>query len=185
MEYNHLRNSLNAGRVRRFHTAVEIPPQSVAEHSFGVALIVEYLHGLARPENLDRHAFAGRLMRHAIKHDLSEYFTADMPSPVRKEFDCEEFNDMADHYAREKLDYDPPEEGSVVADWIKAADKLEALRYFCQLVKEGNTVAKTYVVAQHEHILKERLGADAETLANEFVRECHGGDSGHVRVPNL
>ena len=170
MEYDHLRNSLNAGRVRRFHTAVEIPPQSVAEHSFGVALIVEYLHSKSvKPSGSD---FSGRLMRHALKHDLSEYFTADIPSPVRKKFDDDEFNDMADEFAETKLGYIPPEKGSLVYDYVRMADKLEALRYFCQLWGEGNRVAQHYARLQLRSINEMGVGSPAQELAESFVAEA-------------
>lgn len=67
--------TLDSGKVVRYHSAVDIPnKQTVAEHSWGVAVIVSYLagKGLTLP-----------LLLEAIGHDCGEIHMGDAPAPVK------------------------------------------------------------------------------------------------------
>lgn len=64
----------DAGIVQRFHTARVLRHESVAEHSFNVAQLVMALTcGQASRD----------LILAALMHDMGEYKTGDIPSPVK------------------------------------------------------------------------------------------------------
>ena len=61
------------GKVKRWHTVTTIQQQTVAEHSWGVAMICRKLW----PEDKV-------LMEAALCHDLGEGLTGDVPWPVKQ-----------------------------------------------------------------------------------------------------
>jgi 5'-deoxynucleotidase YfbR-like HD superfamily hydrolase len=70
----------DAGRVQRFHTTPDYsgtPRQSLAEHSWGVALLcIEICRR-------DGKKCSAELLRAALTHDLAEYWTMDCPAHVK------------------------------------------------------------------------------------------------------
>lgn len=67
-----------ARAVRRYHTEGMHEHQRLDAHSWGVAMLVDYLAGDMGVE--DRLA----LMRAALVHDLGEYRTGDIPAPAKR-----------------------------------------------------------------------------------------------------
>lgn len=70
-----LRYLYSAGGTRRYHNRPKLN-QNVAEHSFGVALIISTLH--PNP--------SANLLTAAIRHDLSEKKFGDFLRPAKEEF---------------------------------------------------------------------------------------------------
>lgn len=70
-----LRNTLEAGRVIRYHAATSVQPQTVGLHAYGVATLALYLTG--------GKASAGLLVE-SLLHDSGEYFTGDIPYTFKK-----------------------------------------------------------------------------------------------------
>lgn len=69
-------NTLEAGRVLRYHSAPTVQPQTDGLHSFGVAVLALYVtNGEA----------SGALLRECIMHDTPELFTGDAPFPVKRD----------------------------------------------------------------------------------------------------
>lgn len=66
---------LRAKAVQRFHTVPLSAPQSIAAHSFGVAM---YGTMITRGE------CSAEFMKSALLHDLGEYATGDMPGPYKR-----------------------------------------------------------------------------------------------------
>lgn len=64
----------NAARVRRFHVQPMIGEQTVADHSWGVAMIVG---------QIAEGYFNARLLTAALVHDLAENATGDTPAPAK------------------------------------------------------------------------------------------------------
>lgn len=62
----------DAGAVKRFHTVRTIGNQTVAEHSFNVAMI---LLKITQP--------SAELLKAALYHDLPEIFTGDIPATTK------------------------------------------------------------------------------------------------------
>lgn len=71
---------LNSGDVVRFHNHAGIDKQRNSEHQWGVALIVEHIYPNA----------SKALILAALTHDCAEYYTGDVPFPVKK--DCPELS---------------------------------------------------------------------------------------------
>lgn len=63
------------GWVKRFHTMFTLRQQNVAEHSFGVAWICEFLTDGKASKNL---------IMAALAHDLAEQIVGDIPAPAKR-----------------------------------------------------------------------------------------------------
>ena len=70
---NDLFNMIRGGAIKRYHTLETIGEQSVASHSWGVAMILQYLEPNVSKEAILR----------ALTHDVAELFTGDIPAPVK------------------------------------------------------------------------------------------------------
>ncbi len=64
---------LEGGEVKRYHTMLIVGEQSVASHSWGVALILNWLKPDVSKEALLK----------ALTHDVAERRTGDMPAPTK------------------------------------------------------------------------------------------------------
>ena len=122
-----MQNKRQSGNVTRWHTIPTIKSQTVAEHSWGVAMICRQLW----PDNYT-------LIEAALCHDLGEGFTGDVPWPAKmsnerfkleleemellylKRLDCNVWLNTVD---REKL---------------KIADMLEVLYFALEEINMGN-----------------------------------------------
>lgn len=62
------------GNTKRYHTAKTIAEDTVGHHSYNVACIIMYLWPDA----------SARLLRAALKHDMAEHKTGDMPAPMKR-----------------------------------------------------------------------------------------------------
>lgn len=81
MTLDQLKLAMNLHNIRRFQTHRLQVPKSVAEHSFRVAAIYDFLGGT-------------ELMA-ALCHDIEEAITGDVPSPVKKDLTgLEKYEDM-------------------------------------------------------------------------------------------
>lgn len=68
----------NAGETRRFHGWPVLRQQSVAEHSFHVAMLVQMIYGQEEP------GIRSALLMAALTDDLAEWITGDPPSPFTR-----------------------------------------------------------------------------------------------------
>lgn len=122
-----------AARVRRYHTVPQVGEQTVADHSWGVAMILLRLMPAPGP--------TVGLLRAALQHDLTEAVTGDVPATAKWA------------YPQLKLELDTIEADQEVRlgivsylsgeerDWLKAADLLE-LCFWCQYqYRLGNNYA--------------------------------------------
>ena len=64
----------DGGETQRFHTCTLLRPDTVGQHSFGVACVIMHLWPRA----------PGRMLRAALKHDMAEAYTGDLPSPAKR-----------------------------------------------------------------------------------------------------
>jgi putative hydrolase of HD superfamily len=112
--------------------------ESVAAHSFGVAVIAMLLADRARARGIDVNV--ERLLRMALLHDLTEARTGDLPSTIKRYFGksaikaadeaiakevFNELGDLSEYYLELFLDYE--HRVSVESRLVKAADKLDLL----------------------------------------------------------
>jgi putative hydrolase of HD superfamily len=136
-------------------------PESIAEHTFGVAMLA-LLVGDTLP-GIDR----GRLLTIALLHDMAEALVGDLPATARRLFGAET-KYAAERGAMEELLADLPQAaeylalwdeyvcgGSVEARLVKALDRLEMLSQALAYERAGSR-------ALHE------FWHDAEDWSDEF-----------------
>lgn len=123
----------DAGAVDRYHAA-RIPGQTVADHSWGVAMVL-----------LAIGADSPALLRAALTHDIPELLVGDMPAPTKRDAPPE-FRKMFSALEREaamRLGVHLHIEG--IAPWeeplLKFADIMELCLYAHESVRAGNTYA--------------------------------------------
>jgi putative hydrolase of HD superfamily len=122
--------------------------ESVAAHSFGVAVIAMLLADRARARGVEVNV--ERLLRMALLHDMTETRTGDLPSTIKHYFDkasikaadeaiakviFSELGDLSESYL--ELWYDYEHRASVESRLVKAADKLDLLMQSREYEKGG------------------------------------------------
>lgn len=144
--------------VTRYHTTPTIGAgQNLADHSWGVALIISrYFTG--------SHAQKIVLLEAALEHDLAEAIVGDMPKYAR----TEEHRRIEDRVA---LDYDLKHMGLPcdLENWLKWADLIEAGLYGRHQVKLGNQFFAVVVTNVVNHITDrgEKCPPELKKLAKE------------------
>lgn len=127
-----IKTILNSGNVVRFHNHAGIDKQKNSEHEWGTALIVQHIFPECSKE----------LLLAALTHDAHEYFTGDIPFPVKQS--CPELKSMlasleSKWEAENGIDKNLTSEEKVC---LKIADVLEGMWYCLVQVRQGNINAK-------------------------------------------
>lgn len=122
--------------------------ESVAAHSFGVAVIAMLLADRARARGLEVNV--ERLLRMALLHDMTESRTGDLPSTIKQYFEktaikaaderiaremLAELGDLSESYLELWFDYE--HRASIESRLVKAADKLDLLLQSREYEKGG------------------------------------------------
>lgn len=76
-----IQNQLRAQYVARWHTVSTTHRQTLAEHSFNVAIITR---ALLERQNKYNEEFINKATAIALTHDLGEVITGDIPTPTKK-----------------------------------------------------------------------------------------------------
>lgn len=178
---NHLKKQLKlamrGGRVRRYHTVDTIAPQSVAEHSYGVAWLVYLLSGETP---------SVALLMAALSHDIAECVTGDIPAPAKRSLGIGRQFDEYEERVRDAAGV-PSWTGALTAEELrilKFADTTELVLHCLHEISMGNRGMRkvlrrglsylretpieaprtpemermlAYVVRQSEKLLKEKI----------------------------
>tara|TARA_R110000796_G_scaffold252638_1_gene389679 strand:- start:6281 stop:6781 length:501 start_codon:yes stop_codon:yes gene_type:complete len=157
---------MDCGVVKRYHTLETIGEQSIASHSWGVAIILEYL----KPD------VSKDLIMKALTHDVTEAYTGDMPSPlkwahpeVKKVLDKveEKYEELlgVDQYsiisAEEKILY-------------KQADMFELLFFCMKQRRMGNTNMNKVFSKGVEFLASQKLNDRGSRLLGQLIK-LYGG----------
>lgn len=152
------------GAVRRFHTCRFMNMQTVAEHSYGVAVMCLAL--------TNREASA-RLLRAALQHDVEEQETGDLPFPakrqhgvLRQEIEKLERQFRVCHGLEELSDLST--EDRLVLSW---ADLLEMWFTCHEQVRMGNQFAQ----AVQDKAMDALCGLPDHPVGTEMLRMIRGG----------
>jgi 5'-deoxynucleotidase YfbR-like HD superfamily hydrolase len=147
---------LNSGDVVRFHNHSGIDKQKNSEHQWGVALVLEFIYPNCSKE----------LLKAALTHDAHEYFTGDIPFPIKQH--SQELKTLLaklenEWEIRNGVKYDLNWEEHAA---LKLADVLEGMHYCLSQVKIGNINAK-------------RPFRKWRAFLNEFIKEhsVNAGDN--------
>jgi 5'-deoxynucleotidase len=162
----------SAGRVKRYHIHHLNSPQSVADHTFGVAAIVSILWPYSSVE----------LLRAAIFHDIAEKFTGDMPGPVKREYpELKKLMDDAERVVMLRMGLIKYHEDSLSPEdrkKLKAADYMEALLFCIAEETSGNRHISYAITNCYNYICEIDL-PEATTVAEILMmhhRHFMGGE---------
>ncbi|MGD0511487.1 MAG: YfbR-like 5'-deoxynucleotidase, partial [Candidatus Micrarchaeaceae archaeon] len=120
---------VDGGATKRFHTVQTISQNTVAEHSFGTAMMVNLLmNGKASKD----------LLWAALIHDMAECETGDIPAPAKRLFGLRET--MGDHELciLTRVGFDMPELNAVEKYVLKVADCLDGALFCAREHHFGN-----------------------------------------------
>ena len=153
-------NVLDGGEVKRYHTMLTIGEQSVASHSCGVAVILNWL----KPD------ISKTAILKALAHDVAEKRTGDMPAPTKwnnpdlaKELSVVEKNIEAEL----GVDYDLTEEEH---EYFKQSDMFELLMYCVNQRSLGNTNVNVVFSNGVEKLVDMQLNAKGKALLAHLVQ---------------
>jgi len=165
-----------AGEVRRFHTTRVLHPQSVGEHSWGVAFILQWLCYPLLP--------SAAVLCAALCHDLPESETGDVPAPAKwRHAKLAEALDVAelDFVSTHGLEYDKLTLTTAEMRLLKFADMADLVAYCLIERRMGNTrlntTAKTGINKMLDLLIDPPpLPTRARLLYDTFIEEVrHNG----------
>jgi 5'-deoxynucleotidase YfbR-like HD superfamily hydrolase len=105
--------------------------QSVAEHSFNVAVISHYLITEIQDVAIS-YAMHSQIMLLALTHDLTELVTGDLPTPM-KQFVGKAIDEMEQSYFPKLIDF-KGQTSTLIQRIVKIADTIDAIQFakkFC------------------------------------------------------
>lgn len=129
MNYKQIRAVFQGGAVRRFHTLPTVGVDTVASHSFGVAMLAWMLC---------KGAPSRALVQKCLVHDIPEQTFGDIPSPAKKFLESEKLARAEDSLLEENGLHPGTltEEDERV---FKLADNLDGLRFCIEEYNKGNS----------------------------------------------
>tara|TARA_R100001369_G_scaffold1065_1_gene3637 strand:- start:2137 stop:2640 length:504 start_codon:yes stop_codon:yes gene_type:complete len=166
MNINNLFEVVRGGTIKRYHTLETIGEQSVGAHSWGVAMILQYLN----PE------ISKTAILRALTHDVAELYTGDIPAPVK--WDNPELttvlkNIEADYEKKLDINYT---ENLTPTEYLlfKQADMFELLFFCMRQRKMGNTNMNTVFSNGVEFLAKHDLNERGSNLLGKLIEEYGG-----------
>lgn len=159
---NKLAFIMAGGAVQRFHTRRSIHPQSVAEHSFGVAWLVWLLAG-GRPSTA--------LLMAALGHDLAEHVTGDLPAPAKRAMDLGATFDQYERIAMAEVGIHLSSLTDEEARVLKLADTLDLLLYCHRELSMGNSRMQEVLVRGISYVEEMRPLSPHEELIFHIAKE--------------
>lgn len=140
--------------TKRFHTVETIKTQNIAEHSFGVAWLCEWLtNGGASKE----------LIMAALEHDLAEQVTGDIPAPAKRQLGIRDLigkreETILRNNGLRYADGLNTQEISV----LKMADAIDGMVFCLREMQLGNTTMNVVFIRFRSYVmeLEEKLPCD-------------------------
>lgn len=126
---------LRACHVRRWHIVQTSREQTLAEHSFAVAVIAGSLAAAMRWRELLHDSGKLKLLQWSLAHDIIEVRTGDMPTPFKRELEAVGGKGIVEK-AEDRVDIETmgayrKVRGTDVETIVKLADQIEAI-FFLQ-----------------------------------------------------
>jgi 5'-deoxynucleotidase YfbR-like HD superfamily hydrolase len=153
-------NILSGGEVKRYHTMKTIGEQTVANHSWGVAVILNWL----KPD------ISKAALLKALSHDVAEKRTGDMPAPTKW------YNEDLALELR-KVEKDIEEELGVnyeldaeEHEYFKQSDLFELLLYCVNQRSLGNTNVNVVFSNGVEKLVDMNLNKKGKALLGYLVK---------------
>lgn len=151
----------DAGQVKRYHVKRTHRTQTVAEHTFGMLMLVR---------QVDPHA-SKSLYNAILHHDLPELFTGDVPAPIKRAHpDLGSLMDSIEEGLTplyQDIALIPEEQ--VLLKW---ADRMELVMWCLEEVRMGNTKLVDAVRRGLGWIIAGRVPECARQLTEEVVADA-------------
>lgn len=124
----------DAGGVKRYHVKRTHRTQTVAEHTFGMLMLVKQVLEKTVVSDFDK----SRIYEAVLHHDLPELFTGDIPAPIKRAHPQlgPLMNTIEEGLAPLYLD---AHLGPWDAALIKWADRMELVLWCLEEIRMGNT----------------------------------------------
>jgi 5'-deoxynucleotidase YfbR-like HD superfamily hydrolase len=151
---------LSGGEVKRYHTMKTIGEQTVANHSWGVAVILNWL----KPD------ISKVALLKALSHDVAEKRTGDMPAPTKwnnKDLACELRRVEKEIEEELGVDYDLDAEEQ---EYFKQSDLFELLLYCVNQRSLGNTNVNVVFSNGVEKLVDMNLNKRGKSLLGYLVK---------------
>ena len=122
--------------VPRWAVVPHVRPQSVAEHSFYVALYTDKLCKMLWWNDLN----TSMAVSYALRHDMYEVFSGDIPSPAKRILTSDDtVNAFNSHFVKSMpADYRNGIPTGEIHEVVKLADKLDEFFWLCTETSLGN-----------------------------------------------
>jgi len=151
-----LRQRLRSSHVKRWHIVETTKTQTVAEHSFNVALIAEEIAGLLKED-----VWIDDIIQYAIHHDVPEVGLGDLPTSLKHVFGREEL-DKVEELSKE-MDPESYTNYDTVKLIVKLADLMDSIIFLAQ-----------HGVGTHAKMVRGKIITEASRVIGEFM-EPHQG----------
>lgn len=130
-----IHEQLRACHVKRWHIVQTSREQTLAEHSFAVAVIAGSLAAAMRWSDLLHDSGKLKLLQWSLAHDIIEVRTGDMPTPFKRDLEAVGGKGIVDK-AEDRVDSETMSayrkiRGTEIESIVKLADQIEAI-FFLQ-----------------------------------------------------
>ena len=149
------------GETLRFHTCMVLRPDTVGQHSYGVACVMMHVLPTA----------GAHLLRACLKHDMAEAHTGDLPAPSKRALGIrEQFAAYEDDYLKAV-----GIEAETLTDWeqwlLKFCDSTDGLRVTIRERAMGNQMIEA-AHANFSSYVRELLKDVPVGVPNYVVVRC-------------
>lgn len=154
----------DAGAVKRYHVKRTHRTQTIAEHTFGMLMLVKQV-----APHIDKYM----LYEAILHHDLPELMTGDVPAPIKRVHpELGPLMDSIEHDLQPL--YNPVLEGLTQeeAALMKWADRMELVLWCLEEFRLGNTYMKPTVARGLGWILTSYMPACCRGLTDEVVADA-------------
>ncbi len=155
----------DAGAVTRYHTKRTLRQQTVAEHTFGMLLLIKQV----APMYMGYEGLVA-VYEAVMHHDLPELFTGDVPAPIKRA--NPELGPLLDSIEQDLhplyQDYQLNQEQITLIKW---ADRMELVMWCLEEYRMGNTYVKDTIRRGMGWVLAGHMPAYCKLLTDDVVRE--------------
>lgn len=154
-------NAVRAGgSVRRYHTHRVLCEDTVASHSYGVAVMLDLMYEGRAPAHM---------LRAALYHDVAEYMFGDIPSPAKRLFNSSDLRTAEDQFMRSHGLF------TELSEWerfvLKMADLFDGLMFCTEERERGNATLVVIWNTYYKYIkekMESQLPIFQATVAHEI-----------------
>lgn len=158
----------DAGAVKRYHVKRTLRQQSIAEHTFGMLMLVKQVTEGQGEYGLQSRAVLYEAILH---HDLPELFTGDVPAPIKRAHP--ELGPLMDSIEEDLAPlYRPDNLSAEEQALLKWADRMELVLWCLEEFRMGNTFVASTVARGLGWINTTRMPDCCRELTAEVVKDA-------------